>query len=262
MACNGGGVCQSFALSRQMTVVPGGTFAMGCNPSVDLECEEDELPQRLVQLPAYWLDLFEVTVSSYKKCVTAGACAAPTSGTYLDSEGGSLPVTHVSHAEAKAFCAWQGKRLPTEAEWEKAARGGCDIHGTGESQCKSNTWKFPWGNDPVSCSNAIYTGPLGMGCGAGTVWEVGSSAGSGPYLQMNLAGNLAEWVDDLYSATWYSDNSSWTNPKGPTSNSDGSRGLRGGSWLSFGRDVRAGNRSSAQPDSRNFYIGFRCARTW
>jgi formylglycine-generating enzyme required for sulfatase activity len=214
-----------------MVYVPAGEFTMG---SPDGEGSSDEHPQHKVTLDSYWIDRTEVTNDQYRKCLTAGACAQP--GYWGDGNynGGSQPVVGVDWNDAVAYCTWAGARLPTEAEWEKAARG-------------MDGRRYPWGNEEPDCNRANF-----YGC-AGKPVAVGSYAsGASPYGALDMAGNVWEWVNDWYGSY---DASSQQNPQGPASGD--ARVLRGGSWGNLSDVVRSATRRGF-PVNRISGIGFRC----
>jgi formylglycine-generating enzyme required for sulfatase activity len=235
-----------------MAYVPAGEFTMGSNDY------NDEKPPHPVYLDAFWIDKFEVTNALYKKCVDAGKCQPPwptksyTHNSYYDnSQYDNYPVIYVSWNKANAFCAWAGKRLPTEAEWEKAARGtdgrkypcGDAWDGTRLNFCDKNC-TFDWADKSVDDGYADTA-------------LVGSyPRGASPYGVMDMAGNVGEWVVDWYGS--YS-GSSQRNPTGPSSGS--SRVLRDGSWSSNQYSTHASRRSYYDDlDSGNSSLGFRCAQ--
>jgi len=230
-----------------MINIPAGGFMMGCNSGVDKECNKNEKPYHHVNLDIYYLDKYEVAVGEYAKCVEAGRCAEPATGRYCNwgkPELGNYPINCVDWNQAGNYCRWAGKRLPTEAEWEKAARG-------------SDGRKYPWGNQDATCYYAVMS-QGGDGCSRRSTWPVGSRpAGASPYGIMDMAGNVWEWVADWYGEQYYG-KSPAANPKGPASGKQGV--LRGGSWSDFQETVRASERIGIRPARNNSDYGFRCAR--
>jgi len=253
VSCGDGG---SAGTPGEMVEVPAGTFQMGCNSAVDTECKPHESPYHAVTLSAYKIGKYEVTVGEYQKCVDDGACnnngAEEHYISHVDSEDRcnfgmsdrtDHPINCVTWFGAKAFCEWAGGRLPTEAEWEKAARG-------------TDGRKYPWGNEERSCDYAMISA-----CGVEATIAVGSKeAGVSPYGAYDMVGNVWEWVEDWYSESYYG-----TSPaKDPTGPEAGTyRVLRGGSWA-------ADDPSDARVSSRFYYdfdgyynkpsYGFRCAK--
>ena len=221
-----------------MVRIPAGTFTMGSNDG-----ESDEKPVHQVQLDAFFIDQYEVTVERYAKCVSAGKCDTPATGTYYNwgkSDRRNHPVNGVDWDDAKNFCSYENKRLPYEAEWERAA--------TWKDGTK---YKYPSGKDSVSCTDAVMR-EGGNGCGKNRTWPVGSKPEeiNGTY---DMAGNVWEWVHD-----WYGDYPSGkqTNPKGPASG--GFRVDRGGGWfINDASYLRGAFRNRYEPASRHDSLGFR-----
>jgi formylglycine-generating enzyme required for sulfatase activity len=216
--------------------VEAGEFLMGSAAS-DSEANNDEKPPHKVYLDAYWIDRTEVTKEQYQKCVAAGKCAAPScSGTGQ----GDHPVVCVSWQDAADYCAWAGRRLPTEAEWEKAARG-------------TDGRKYPWGNEPPDDRRCNFNQNV-----RNTTPADNYLAGASPYGALDMAGNVWEWTADWYNETYYSGVPT-PNPQGPESGQY--RVLRGGSWDNNQRNVRAACRYRNNPDFEYYIVGFRCARS-
>jgi formylglycine-generating enzyme required for sulfatase activity len=240
-----------------LVFIPAGEFKMGSARIDDPEALDEELPQHLVDLHAFWIDQTEVTNAQYALCVAdGGACTPPVesgsltrSSYYGNSQYASYPVIFVSWSQAAAYCAWAGRRLPTEAEWEKAARG-------------PDGWVYPWGNTfdgtlvnycDVNCPN-VWKGPDDDGY-ADTSPVGDYPDGASDYLVLDMAGNIYEWVADWYGP--YS-RQRQINPTGPASGQE--HIIRGGSWGDDSRHVRAAVRSQINtPDFWTNFIGFRCA---
>ncbi|MEI7990172.1 MAG: SUMF1/EgtB/PvdO family nonheme iron enzyme, partial [Chloroflexota bacterium] len=226
-----------------MVYVPAGEFLMGSNDG-----DSDEKPQHKVYLDGYWMDKTEVTNAMYQKCVADGSCKDPVGGkasaTHTDYYGNSqyanYPVINVDWNQAQAYCKWAGGRLPSEAQWEKAARG-------------EDGRKYPWGDGAPDSSLLNYNQNVG------DTTEVGKyPSDASPYGIMDMSGNVWEWVNDWYDENYYK-NLPQKNPMG--SDSGEYRGLRGGSWVNEAWVVRGANRSWNLPGYRNhYYVGFRCAR--
>jgi formylglycine-generating enzyme required for sulfatase activity len=226
--------------------VPAGPFLMGSNPN-DAGAESDEYNQRTVTLEAFWIDKYEVTNAQYALCMADGACQLQSnlgsdkrSAYYNDPQYTDFPVIWVSWNDASAYCAWAGRRLPTEAEWEKAARG-------------ENRQTYPWGNQAPTCELANFNNCKGDTTAVGSY-----PAGAGPYGALDMAGNVLEWVRDWYGKIYYKTGSS-ENPTGPSSGQY--RVHRGGAWNDYVFEVRAAERDNRDPTLRRDFIGFRCARS-
>ncbi|MCG6869045.1 MAG: formylglycine-generating enzyme family protein [Gammaproteobacteria bacterium] len=224
----------------------GGSFRMGSEDG-----DTDERPVRPVQVKPFALTRTEVTVAEYQRCREEGACKEkPGSGGSCNwgVEGREAhPVNCVSWHQAQDYARWAGARLPTEAEWEYAARGqGLDR-------------AYPWGDEPADCTRAVISDG-GDGCGRDSTWPVcAKPAGNTPQGLCDMAGNVWEWMEDDYHGDYNrapKDASPWVDaPRG----SD--RVLRGGSWWSEPRDARAASRSWSAPGIRFGYVGFRLARS-
>lgn len=257
-----------------IVLVSAGEFKMGSETG-----EVDEQPAHIVYLDAYYIDKYEVTNALYKDCVDARACKSPrqansyTRTNYYDSpEFSDHPVVYVDWNQAKTYCEWRGGSLPTEAQWEKAARG-------------TDGRTYPWG-EGIDCDRANYdknissSGEVGcpvempfvgsflsyrlsallaLGVTVGDTTAVGSyPRGISPYGAYDMAGNVSEWVADQYAETYYH-SSPASNPLGPE-NAQG-HVLRGGAYGEAEFNVRAAARFwEGQIDVPADFVGFRCAR--
>jgi formylglycine-generating enzyme required for sulfatase activity len=242
-----------------MAYIPAGEFMMGSN-----DHQDDEKPAHSVYLDAFWIDQYEVTNGMYAKCVEAKICGVPWNYAFgeliffspqdildlpphdnskfldqvaSDPEFFSQPVTGVFWEWANAYCRWVGRRLPTEAEWEKAARG-------------VDERIYPWG-ETADCTKANFSSCVGNPSHVGSY-----EAGKSPYGAYDMAGNAMEWVADWYDKTYYQI-SPYENPLG--SPSGRYRVFRGGSWGNTADAVRSTNRPGMMANIPDDFIGFRCA---
>lgn len=226
-------------VAEGMVRVPAGEFLRGSKNGVGLK---DEWPQRSIFLDAFDIDRTEVSVAAYQACEKAGACQAPACTEDGDAPESrpNHPVVCVTWEAAKTFCAWAGKRLPTEAEWEKAARG-------------SDGATYPWGEGEPSCSRANY-----VDCGNERQAVDALPDGKSPYGALNMAGNVYEWVGDWHHAEYYA-LSPAKNPPGPWSG--GKKVVRGGAFSYGAGELNAHGRTYDRPVKAYDQVGFRCAKT-
>ncbi len=231
---------------NEMAYVPGGTFIMG-SLSTDPYADVDEQPRHLVSLSPYYIDRFEVTRGEYTQCFLNGKCSAlPLSCPFQNLASSNRPVLCVSWAQADDYCDWKGGMLPTEAEWEKAARGPF-----------SRTTVWPWGNQEDATKGVFNcTSSNGANC----VQDVTSLAvGKSYYGVHHMAGNAAEWVDDYYDADFYTA-LLVTNPR-QAANQGFGHVIRGGSYRQAPEFGRTANRARLDFFSDPAEVGFRCMRT-
>jgi len=240
------------ASAQEMVQIPAGEFIMGSERG-----DPDERPVRKVQLPAFSIDRLEVTQSQYSRCMAAGACKLPRK--YPESIGPNLPAVGVTWHDAARYCAWAGKRLPTEAEWERAARG-------------TDGRNYPWGKEP-DCARANFGSFLGDGpCGEvnpGRVLPVGGRPrGASPEGVQDLAGNVWEWVTDRYAPYPAPDPPKGKAPRRrmqPAQEVEQRsppvlQVVRGGSCCSYFAMPTTTNRLAFPADYADNDLGFRCAR--
>ena len=233
---------QKKKIPEGMVKIPAGTFMMGSNDG-----GSDEKPVHKVSVAAFYMDKYEVTVEKYEKFLKAKGHRKPTNWSDQLTQP-KHPVVNVSWQDATTYAKWAGKRLPTEAEWEYATRGGNT--GVGGKPI----YKYPWGNNATR-EKANYSGTEGKDQWDGTS-PVGSFEANG-YGLYDMAGNAWEWCSDWYDENYYA-SSPERNPKGAPSSS--SRVLRGGSWFNDADIIRCANRLRLAPTYRDFLIGFRCVQ--
>jgi formylglycine-generating enzyme required for sulfatase activity len=224
-----------------MVFVSAGQFTMGSNLATSEAIHQ-------VHLDSFYIDKFEVTNEFYAQCVQFGPCQEPKEiyskthpSYYGNPDFANYPVVHIDWFIAKTYCQWRGGRLPTEAEWEKAARG-------------TDERTYPWGNE-IDCEHANFAE-----CVGDTMPVESYKNGVSPYGAFNMAGNVWEWVSDWFSPTYY-DISPLENPLGPENTNK--KTLRGGSWVTNGNGVRISYRYGSEPSRTGRYtdFGLRCART-
>jgi len=239
--------------------IPEGKFRMG---GMDARSAPDERPAHYVTLDAYWMDQVEVTNAMYLLCVHTGPCKPPQNFRSLrrpdyfnNLEFNDYPVVYVAWEQAKTYCEWAGRRLPSEAEWEHAARG--------------DDWRtFPWGEDKADGLRANFNMLVGDTSRVGT-YPLGAS----PFGVLDMAGNVAEWTNDFYSGTYYEKLADALNPTGPETSGSLRRVVRGGSLGDAEINIRVPKRSSvlgsdlrAPVGSSDYFgdfsprIGFRCVQ--
>jgi len=241
-----------------MTLIPAGEFLMGSDKKTDRLAYRSELPQRHVYLDAYEIDKYEVTNLHYLKYILATGKLPQLDWRY---DGGNFqesmanhPIMHVSWYDADAYCRWAGKRLPTEAEWEKAARG---------QDGRLN----PWGNQSAGLSRANFgrtglSGPVRDRPERLLMYPPLISVDKyenavSPYGLYQTIGNVAEWVSDWYDLDYYK-SAPDRNPKGPETGSQ--KAFRGGGWMDSTTTMRVAMRNGTDPNTKINWMGFRCAR--
>ncbi|WP_447970685.1 formylglycine-generating enzyme family protein [Nitrospira sp. M1] len=238
-----------------MILIPAGEFTMGDN-----DHHGNEQPEHQVWLDDYFIDRFEVTMSDYQKFLDDNMKLEPPplwDDGLAFNEAADRPAVGVTWEAANKYCEWAGKRLPTEAEWEKAARG-------------TDGRRYPWGHMQPFVDIARYNlGITGWVSYTLTLASVRSgvkgmsvrhglkTGGKSPYGLYHMSGNAAEWVSDWYDRYYYED-SPEKNPQGPESGTR--KVLRGGSWEDEPRNIRVTARSKAEPEFTDLTIGFRCAK--
>ena len=232
----------------EWVTIPSGSFMMGADDWSDRQ------PRHQVAIKTFQMAKTLVTNKQYLACVQAGACTAPEEGGIrFGSNGDDQPAIDVDWNQARNFCKWAGGRLPSEAEWEYAARS------EGKEQ------KYPWGDEEATCARAVisedgcsHLGSVGCGCGRNATWAVCSRpAGNTEQGLCDMAGNVWEWVQDWYHDSYDgapADGSAWESPAGSL------RVFRGGSWYLSGQLARSANRGRSLPGYSGRALGFRPVR--
>jgi formylglycine-generating enzyme required for sulfatase activity len=219
------------SVGNGMVAIPAATFMMGCDPARDPSCSPTEQPRFRVRVRGFQIDRTEVTQGEYRGCVEARKCTPPVSG-FDPEQHPRRPVTNVTWEQARTFCLWRGKRLPTEAEWELAARG-------------TDGRLYPWGDERPTCDKA-HTNDCG-----GVPSDVGGRlVGASPFGVLDMAGNVDEWVEDSYAP--YGDPAT----RGQPSDERVARGGAYDAWHS-----RSTARNALHAGHHDDLLGFRCAGT-
>lgn len=222
-----------------MLRLPGGRFMMG---SSNPRAPANERPPRAVNITPFWIDRTEVTVGAYRACVDAGACARPTRASAactFDANDPELPISCVHWRDADAYCRFAGKRLPTEREWEYAARG-------------NYATPFPWGVFPTCANSVTLISEVSARSCAQRPSRVGSHpGGASTFGVQDLSGNVEEWTAD-----WYVESLG----PGPAPRSGAAHVLRGGGWLSTPSMSRTTSRNWGSAVEAGPNVGFRCAK--
>jgi len=245
-------------LDSEEVFVPAGRFLMGCAPDLYPEgCDTDTYPIHAVYVDAFYIEKTEVTNVQYDACLAAGVCRerlhceSETRPNYCRaSEYANYPVIGVNWGRAVEYCAWVGKRLPTEAEWEKAARG-------------TDMRKHPWGDDAATCERLNFMSGVWLNyehCVGDTVPVDSYPNSASPYGALNMSGNVSEWVNDWYERYYYY-RSPYFNPPGPDITVKQEHLVRGGSWTDNARSITTLVRLDESEIYKTKRIGIRCARS-
>lgn len=244
---------EAFVLPEGMVLIPATRYTMGCDPEHNngYSCPTDELPQHEVSLSEFAIDIYEVTNAQYAECVAADGCSFPVATAsqaredyFSNAEYANFPMINVNWEEAQAYCTWAGKRLPTEAEWELAARG-------------STPKAFSWGDDAPDCTKAnIYHNDSMSACVGDTVAVGSYPEAVSEFGVMDMTGNVWEWVADNYIEGFYGVSPS-ENPLAEEASQIHT--VRGGGWASNWLAVRITSRAFDLSVYSGLDLGFRCA---
>lgn len=226
-----------------MVMIAAGEFAMGVDGTIGLD---DERPRHTVRLDAYLMDLYEVTTSRYARFLAVTRHTPPWLWDMVNlAIHGDRPVIGVDWHDADAYCRWAAKRLPTEAEWEKAARG-------------ADERQFPWGNQAPTAELANFAVGARFSYSQALMPVGRYEKGKSPFGLFDMAGNVWEWVQDWYKAAYYEESPA-RNPTGPEEGQF--KVLRGGSWSELPKYLLTYGRFKLPPATQNSYTGFRCAKS-
>ncbi|MDP2309387.1 MAG: SUMF1/EgtB/PvdO family nonheme iron enzyme [Pseudomonadota bacterium] len=220
------------ATPGDLVEIPAGPFAMGCDLAIHPECTPDESPVHTVELSAFRIEVTEVTVAQWGACMDAFACPELVG----IADPADFPVVAVPLEAAVGYCTWQGRRLPTEAEWERAARG-------------ADGGLYPWGDEVPDCDRAAS-----RRCDGGMTPVATHPSGISPEGIYDMAGNAWEWVSDWYDPLFYGASPS----QDPEMIGGGLRIVRGADGWADPSVLRATNREMAIPDAVSQTVGFRC----
>ncbi len=274
--CTSQGNCES--VDGEEILVPAGSFWMGCNDTLDGECLDSESPQHEVQLSAYTIDKDHVTVAEYTACLNAGVCRLPMEGVLgeyvLASYGGisygvpgrdRFPITTMGMLDATTYCGWRGQSVCTEAQWERAARGGCE---TIEGDCRTQMRTYPWGEEAPTCDHANFV----YGCNNADTMAVGSHSpkGDSPYGVRDMGGNAWTWTADVNHGYGEANYYTYSPLRDPTGAETGSFFIvRGGTalngpeqsgWFSSRSSWRPSNSYPQGYAGGSKTVGIRCCR--
>jgi len=258
--------CKSLKTPADMKCIPGGAFTRGSNKKSHKLCctartgmrVRDEYPEQKIILSTYFIDTYEVTYGQYQLCIKKGACSSKGQPHYLwVKRKPKGPMLGMNWYHARDYCRWHGKTLPSEAQWEKAARG-------------PDGAEYPWDGTSPDCKNSIIHATKIRGCGTHHTWAVGSRP-PGRYGLYDMVGNAHEWVNDWYTPSYQKCGAACQgkDPMGPCNGKDKCKNykmkiVKGGSWYWPGIYARAAHRRphyaiNTQPYAYH-HFGFRCAR--